>query len=1487
MAEQEIAAATPIAPFVWTETCTIQDLRRFKRKFENYCGFLNINLHMANNANRDERALAQRRGKQLLNIYGGDWIGDKIEAMPDNATATCNEVFAMLEAQFVDDNPNFHIMQFLSCKPNHDEKILEYITRLRVLAIQANMNQDEEIKRRIMTNHQETKYREKAMENITLAAFLAWATLKERQAAASAEHEATTSANRITRPWREQRGQLGQPKGGRLDCIKCGSKNYHDEFGSCPASKPGKKCNNCNAYGHFARMCDVNQQITKQGYQANNQYQFRRDGNGTMRQASREKGGYGNYKRSNRKVRQVKLDESAISETEVFEVEADTGVRATNRVTMESVQKAIHQVKKRTSSVKLKIIVKGVGLVFVLDTGAEVNLIGLSKYRSLDTKQPLKHPNCKILDYSKQSVDIIGCFTTKLNINGHCKPIDLIVVDDSTHEVDNLMGIESLTDYDLIRFNFPKVNSINKARDKFDPIKYDELDALLRKLYPSVYENRTGLMPNVQVKIKTNPDIEYTQQVPYVMPFVLFDGTIAKIKDMIDQGIIEEIPAGSPVTWISPIHPVEKHNYDLSKKDGIKGHKRMCQKEMRKVDKKFIRITANNKCLNKAIVKQKRPMPNIVQLRQELNGMKYFSKIDIKDAFNTLELDEESRALTTFSTPWGKLYRYRRLNMGLCIASEIYQEIMSSKLADLKNCKSALDDILVYGKTIAEHDEAMHALMKRIVELNLTINHKSEFRKTKITFFGLEISEDGITPNGEKLEDFMQAQAPHDKATLRSFLGLAGYFSDRIIKLSTLCEPLRKLVNSKEPFEWLPIHEQSFTQVKQALFKDCLGHFTVDDETELWVDAGPNGVAGFLVQKRKNGKRELISCCSKTFSQSEKNYSQVEKEGYASVWAIEHFHVYLYGQKFKLMTDNKSMVHILQNENSKRRTPIRLQHWRSRLTQYRHMQPTFVKGTSNIADYLSRCLKENKYVPSEDLNVNVYRLNKETEKYVNELTTSSDFSMNEIIQATTTDKQLQLLKNQIKHRSVENIDHRIDKAYRSIIDRLSIAENGVLLMDDKIVIPEALKERVITRAHEGHLGIKLTKSLLRNRYFFPLMDKLINEQMESCIGCQANHKKNLKHEPFIASEIPDGPRKLMAIDFSSKTPSGEYILVIICEYSRYPILKFTKGLTSRQAINALKQVFKIYGVPEVIKSDNGPAFASNEFRNFSIKFNFKHRKITAEHPESNPICERFMANINKSIRVAQVTGQNWKINLQRFLRDYKAAPHSTTGFSPNELFGINDNEVWPSLRKQLTTDQLKAQVKLNDTAQKSIIKRYADQYQNTKMSNLKENDTVMHDWKRTNKHQPLLDPNPYKITKINGNMITAKRSNHQLVRNSIRFKKVKSSFYQDAILTKNKRIKISGPNPPTLPSNLFLNEQPIQHQPDTPPQTPGVALNTTPAHERMPLVMVPIQNNIPNAIGNTRKRRGRPPNQPPANRRRTMQPIIYQPQTRYNLRQRQ
>ena len=158
------------------------------------------------------------------------------------------------------------------------------------------------------------------------------------------------------------------------------------------------------------------------------------------------------------------------------------------------------------------------------------------------------------------------------------------------------------------------------------------------------------------------------------------------------------------------------------------------------------------------------------------------------------------------------------------------------------------------------------------------------------------------------------------------------------------------------------------------------------------------------------------------------------------------------------------------------------------------------------------------------------------------------------------------------------------------------------------------------------------------------MDLLVQEHIGACHACNVNTDKT-NQEPLRPTVSPKeawgSGVGIVDVDFSSRTPTGHYALVCICERSRYPVLVLTRRLTTAAAIEALKSVFKIYGVPAVIKTDNGPAFRKS-FKRFAALMGFVHQAITPLWPPANGTAERFMRNINKVIRCSLVEKLPWR-----------------------------------------------------------------------------------------------------------------------------------------------------------------------------------------------------------------------------------------------------
>ena len=220
-----------------------------------------------------------------------------------------------------------------------------------------------------------------------------------------------------------------------------------------------------------------------------------------------------------------------------------------------------------------------------------------------------------------------------------------------------------------------------------------------------------------------------------------------------------------------------------------------------------------------------------------------------------------------------------------------------------------------------------------------------------------------------------------------------------------------------------------------------------------------------------------------------------------------------------------------------------------------------------------------------------------------------------------------------------------------------------------------------------------------------------------------NSRKNSTcAEPLQMTETPNSPWEKVSIDFCGPLPSGDYLLVVIDDYSQFPEVEILKSTSSRAVIPKLDKIFSAYGIPNVAKSENGPPFNSHEFKDFAEHMGFKHRKITQYWPQANGEAERFMRTLEKAVRAAQVQGKPWKQELYVFLRNYHATSHSSTGQSPaTVLFQRSIRTKLPEIAKSTKNSD----IKVNDGKAKSAMKQYADKRRQARPSPIQNGDKVL------------------------------------------------------------------------------------------------------------------------------------------------------------------
>ena len=197
-----------------------------------------------------------------------------------------------------------------------------------------------------------------------------------------------------------------------------------------------------------------------------------------------------------------------------------------------------------------------------------------------------------------------------------------------------------------------------------------------------------------------------------------------------------------------------------------------------------IRLCVDMREPNKAILRSRHITPTLDDMILDLNGSKVFPKMNLRNGYHQLELSEDSRNITTFTTHVG-LRRYKRLSFGVSSAAEIFQNTLSNVLKGLDGVRNIADDIIVFGRNQEEHNKRLCKLFERLKERNLTLNKaKCEFNKDKLEFYGHIFSANGISADPKKISAIRNTQIPKDVGEVRSLFGydeLCGTFHSKLL----------------------------------------------------------------------------------------------------------------------------------------------------------------------------------------------------------------------------------------------------------------------------------------------------------------------------------------------------------------------------------------------------------------------------------------------------------------------------------------------------------------------------------------------------------------------------------------------------------------------------------------------------------------------------------------------------------------------------------
>ena len=266
-----------------------------------------------------------------------------------------------------------------------------------------------------------------------------------------------------------------------------------------------------------------------------------------------------------------------------------------------------------------------------------------------------------------------------------------------------------------------------------------------------------------------------------------------------------------------------------------------------------------------------------------------FTKHDLTMAFHQVELDPESRDITTFAAPNG-LYRYKRLVFGFNMASEKFNHIIRQVVQDCPEAFNIHDDLIVGGVDDDQHDERVVVVVRKFAENGLTFNfEKLKFKIRKINFMGHTMSDKVLQVTENKVEN---------AAEVRSVLGSALFSSKFILDFATITQPSWELTRDKTKWRWTKEEQRAFDEVKRRLTKaPIMAYYRLDADTCIVTDASPVGLEAVLQQKQEDWQYKPVYYASRKLRDAETRYSQFEREALAVKWACDKFHLLLVRQR--------------------------------------------------------------------------------------------------------------------------------------------------------------------------------------------------------------------------------------------------------------------------------------------------------------------------------------------------------------------------------------------------------------------------------------------------------------------------------------------------------------------------------------------------------------------------------------------------------------
>ena len=909
-----------------------------------------------------------------------------------------------------------------------------------------------------------------------------------------------------------------------------------------------------------------------------------------------------------------------------------------------------------------KIVLNGTEIDMLWDSGASVSVMSESSWTKVGRPRltPSNISLCGVFSAGMERP--LGEMTIEANWSEKNRIINVIVVKDI--RPDFIGGVDTMEKFgirlveidnieaSLVGRSYENKQRETKALEMLGNRKDEDLVKIIRK-YNDIFMASTfdlGFTEIVQHEMDINGDPVMLQ--PRRQPMHLEHKLDELINNLLEAKVIRKCKSA----WNAPL-------VIIAKKDGS------------------IRMCVDYRGLNAITKKVSFPMPDTRFLLDCLADSKYFTSIDLGQAYYQVGMAEEIQDVTAFSTRQGQ-FCFNRLPFGLATAPATFQRMMHTMLEGIlfKGVVVYLDDILVYGKDREEHNARLEEVFKRIHLAGLRINPgKCDIYREELTFLGHTVSAKGIKTNDKKIKEIKEAEIPICAKQLRSFLGMTNYYRKFIKDYAKIAEPLHAAASGCEKkITWSEECHKSFELLKRKLCEaPILDYPRRDGKFILDTDASFGAIGAVLCQEKEDGTEVVIAYGSRHLTAHEKGYCVTRKELLAIHEYVMYFKQYLYGKAFVVRTDHKALVFM---RYTKKAISPQFQTWLANLSGY-DFDLQYRKGEEHgNADGISRikgmlCAQcQTKHEDAKETKARV--------RHIGALQKTE--SMTRLLRIQQDDVDfIHMARVLLGEENEANLNRK--KFPFNLKNNLKF-EDGFLLLDkngkDVILVPLDYSSTLVKDIHTEmcHIGVKKLSSYMNDMFFWPNMQETIQTCLRACGICSrrkiVQQKTKERLIPIVSKDFLE--QLVIDIAYMKHERNYKYLLVIIDRFSKMVSLSALERQDEKTLFKAILEnwIYR-FGKPQSILSDKGTNFDSvfmkTQLGNLGI---VQHFSSPYQH-QSNGLVERTIRTVRDLLATSTLSGlgnRNWVELLPRVEFCINATTQSATGFSPFEIvFGRKIN----------------------------------------------------------------------------------------------------------------------------------------------------------------------------------------------------------------------